>query len=436
MKLLVNILLSLFFLIFFSYSLSAQSSIKFGPIAKSLAGGGTALVENALWGNMNPGGQVFMGQKVGIGIELNSVSGGFLVAGTPSDVEITDQMPWPLGLNVGNYNADHKLNIVPNFGFNLQIDDKNSIGFTIYAIGNRGVNYDGFVYYSEVIAALGSSPELVNPMGTVSSPTSFDLKQNFAAVTYSRRITQNLGIGISLIGAWQSLSIKGLEAFGTLGYSEYPNKLTNNDVDNSFGFGGKLGIQWNISEKVQTGLSFRTNLVMSTFESYKGFISESGRLDIPSEWSLGVVYEPFKRFQLLLDINRICYSRVSSWSKAMSQNNETTLGGKDGAGFGRKDQMNYKFGIQYKIPKWAFRAGYQSSDLAFSNTEALLNILLPDVVKEFVAFGLSRSLGKQNISFSILRGLENTFQGINSLDKKQLIDLNSDIWNFEIAVEF
>jgi hypothetical protein len=63
----------------------------------------------------------FMGQKVGIGIELNSVSGGFLVAGTPSDVEITDQMPWPLGLNVGNYNADHKLNIVPNFGFNLQM---------------------------------------------------------------------------------------------------------------------------------------------------------------------------------------------------------------------------------------------------------------------------------------------------------------------------
>jgi long-subunit fatty acid transport protein len=93
-------------------------------------------------------------------------------------------------------------------------------------------------------------------MGTVSSPTSFDLKQNFAAVTYSRRITQNLGIGISLIGAWQSLSIKGLEAFGTLGYSEYPNKLTNNDVDNSFGFGGKLGIQWNISEKVQNRFEF------------------------------------------------------------------------------------------------------------------------------------------------------------------------------------
>ncbi len=52
-----------------------------------MAGGGTALVENSLWGNMNPGGQVFLGQKVGLGIEAGLFNNSYAIIGAPSSLE-------------------------------------------------------------------------------------------------------------------------------------------------------------------------------------------------------------------------------------------------------------------------------------------------------------------------------------------------------------
>lgn len=427
----------LFLLLFiFSISIYAQSALNYGPRAKSLAGAGTALVENSLWGNMNPGGQVFLGQKVGLGLEIGLFNNNYTVIGQPTDFEPTISSMWPLGLNPGTAEAENKMNIVPQIAFNMNMDEDNSISICIYGNGNRGVEYANKTYYSPVIADFGSSEGFVNPMGTVSEPTMFKFNQYFVAFTYSRKIGDKLGIGISAIGAWQSLSIKGLEAFGSLGYSSFPEELTNNDATNAYGAGGKLGIQWNISEKFRAGVTFRTKLWMSSFEAYKGFLSESGKLDMPSEWNIGLMYNPFARFKMMLDVNRICYSGIPSWGLAMKQNNVVSLGGDNGGGFGRTDQMNYKLGIEYKIPKWSFRAGYQHSDLSLVDTEMLLNILMPDVVSDYVAFGLSRQIGKQTINFSVIKGFENAVTGFNGLDAEQLIELRSDMWNFEIAVEF
>ncbi len=225
----------------------------------------------------------------------------------------------------------------------------------------------------------------------------------------AEKISDKLGIGLSVIGAWQSLSIGGLEAFGSLNYSAYPDELTNNDVANAFGVGGKLGIQWNISDQFQTGVTFRSKIYMSAIDSYKGFVSESGKIDVPSEWSIGMMYHPFNRFRMVLDVNRICYSGVPAWGLAMKQNNEVVLGGDNGGGFGRKDQMNYKFGLQYSIPKWSFRAGYQHSDLTVVSSEVLLHILMPDIIQDYIAFGFSRKIGGQTINFSVIKGFENSF---------------------------
>ncbi len=420
----------------FSLSAFSQSSLNYGARAKSMAGGGTALVENSLWGNMNPGGQVFLGQKVGLGIEASLFHNSYLVIGAPSGLEPSLSSMLPLGLKPGLVEAENKNNIVPQIAFNTNINDNNSISISIYGNGNRGLKYETKTYYSPVIADIESSEGFVNPMGTVTEPTYLKFNQHFAAFTYGRKISEKLGIGLSVIGAWQSLSIGGLEAFGTLNYSAYPDELTNNDAANAFGVGGKLGIQWNISDQFHAGVTFRSKLYMSAFESYKGFISESGKIDVPSEWSIGLMYHPFNRFQMVLDVNRICYSGVPAWGLAMVQDNEVFLGGDKGGGFGRKDQMNYKFGLQYSIPKWSFRAGYQHSDLTIVSSEALLNILMPDIIQDYVAFGFSRKIGQQIINFSVIKGFENNFTGINGLDKEQFVELKSDLWNFELAVEF
>ena len=423
-------------LILFPSLLMAQSSLNYGPRAKSLAGAGTANIENSIWGNGNPGGQVFLGQKIGVGVELSMPKASYQLIGDPTQFEPSMSAMWPLGLEPGLVEASSQTIVVPQIAINMAIDDDNSLGFSIYGNANKGKQYETKTYYSQVIADFGSSEGFINPMGTVTSPTFLKLNQYFGAISYSRKINNKIGIGVSAIAAWQSLNIGGLESFGSLNYSASPNELTSNGAANSFGFGGKLGVQWNISEKFQAAVVFRSKLYMSAFESYKGFISESGKMDLPSEWSIGLLYQPFNRFSMVLDVNRICYSGVPSLGLAMVQNGSVELGGENGGGFGRKDQMNYKFGVQYQIPKWQFRAGYQHSDGILVRSEGLLNILMPDVIEDYVSFGLSRDIGKQAISFAVVKGFNNAFMGVNGLDSQQFIELKAESWMFEIAVEF
>jgi len=416
--------------------LISQTTIGYGPRSKSMSGAGSALIENSLWGNLNPGGLVFLGQKIGIGIEASLPSASYQVYGEATNFNQSLNKQWPLGLKPGLIEADDKTNIIPQIAFNMAIDDNNAIGISIYGNGSRGYNYTEQIYYSTVIADFGSQEGFINPMGTVTSPTFLKLSQYFASISYSRKIGDKIGVGLSLVSSWQSLNIGGLEAFGSLNYSIFPDYVSGNGVANSYGFGGKLGFQWNISEQVQFGLAYRSKIFMSNLDSYKGFISKSGNLDIPSEWNIGLVYHPFDRFLLALDVNRYCYSKVASWGLAMKQGEEISLGGESGGGFGRVDQMSYKLGLQYKIPKWQFRAGYAHTDQTVVDKEVALNLLMPDIINDFASVGFSRSLGKQVINFALVRGFENTLAGNNIMDTKQTIELKSSSWTVEIAVEF
>ncbi|NOR86082.1 MAG: hypothetical protein GQ527_00590 [Bacteroidales bacterium] len=415
---------------------NTQIPTAYGPRSKSMAGAGIANVENSLWGNLNPGGLVFLGQKSGLGIAFLSPTASYQVIGEPTSFEPTLSSQWSLGLQPGLVEAEKKLNIVPHLGFNMVINEESTIGISIYGNSNRGYSYETKTYYSPIIADFGSNEGFINPMGTVSSPTFMELNQYFASISYSRKIGGKIGIGLSAIGAWQSLNLGGLEAFGSLNYSAHPQELTNNDMDNSFGIGGKIGVQWNASEKVQLAVAYQTKIYMSNMESYQGFISESGKLDIPAEWNIGVVYHPFDRFLMALDVSSYCYSGVDSWALSMRQNNSVQLGGENGGGFGRMNQLSYKFGVQYKIPKWQFRAGYAHSDHSIVESEVLLNLLMPEITNDYASIGLSRNIGKRVISIAVVKGFKNSFVGYNNLDTAQLIELNTESWTMELAIEF
>jgi len=420
----------------FLLNVNAQNTVGYGPRAKSMAGAGIALTDHSLWGNLNPGGLVFLGQKYGISLESTMSNASYQVYGEPTSFEQSEDTPWPLGLHPGLVNAEKKTSFMPQIGINLPINEKNTISLNIYGNSSRGFSYEERTYHSSVIESFGSSEGFINPMGTVTSPTFLSLDQYFIALSYSRKLGDKWGIGISAIGAWQSLNVAGLEAFGSLGYSSKADKLTNNESANSFGAGAKIGVQWMLSEKVQMAFAFQSKAFMSTLDSYEGLIAENGKLNIPGEINWGIVYHPFERFLMALDIHRYCYSQVPAWGLAMKQVNQVQLGGENAGGFGRKDQMSYKLGIQYKIPHWQFRAGYAHTDHSLVGSEVLLNLLMPDITSDFVSIGFSRKLGKQTLNIALVKGLENSFTGINILDTAQSIELNTDLWMLELAIEF
>ena len=420
-----------------SLNLIAQNTVGYGPRAKSLAGAGLANIENSLWANFNPGGLVFLGQKIGVGIEISSANKTYEVFGEPTVFEESSSAQWPIGMEPGRVEADNQMDFIPNIGFNWAFNENNSLALSIYGNGNRGASYNVKTYYSNVIEGFGSAQGFINPMGVVSSPTFMNLSQYFAAISYSRKLGEKLGVGISVVGAWQSLSNGGLEAFGSLSnYSAFPHHVSTNEVENVYGLGAKIGVQWQVSEKFNFAFAYRSKLFMSRFESYKGFISESGKLDIPAELNIGILYHPFNRLTLMLDVNRYCYQQVPAWGLTMMQNQKITLGGDLGGGFGRINQMSYKFGLQYKIPKWQFRAGYAHTDQVVMITEVALNLLIPEITTDFISFGFTRDIGEQKLSFAVVKGFNNSVLGINILDKAQQIELTTDTWAIEVAVEF
>ena len=414
----------------------AQNSMGFDAKSIGMGGAVTAMPEYSIYGNNNPGGQVFLGNKFSLGVELAAPKSSYSVIGSPSTFESSRETLWPLGLEEGSFQSNSKINFIPNISLNLRIDEINSLGISIYGNGNQGASFDNKVYFSPVISDFGSSEGFINPMGTITTPSFIKFSQYFAAITYSHKFGENLGIGLSAVGAWQSIDVGGLEAFGTLNYSVYPQKVSTNSTDNAFGIGGKLGVQWNVTKQLMLGVTFRSKLYMTDFSAYKGFINNNGNMDIPSEWSIGAAYQPTDRILVTADVNRYCFSGVDAWGKSFNAQEMYELGGENGGGFGRKDLMSYKLGLQYKIPKWQFRAGYQYRNQVLQNNELLLNILMPQVVQHYIALGLSRQLGKQTINFAVVKGLKNSMEGSNALDNAQQLEITAETLSIAVSVDF
>jgi|GEM_PF-3773431 long-chain fatty acid transport protein len=431
---------SRYLLFFFVLGISilghAQNSLGFDAKTKGFAGAGIAITENSIHANSNPGGQVFVGNKFSLGIELLAPKALYSIKGSPSVFTAETSQPWKLGLEPGSYQSEHKYSIVPHVSLNLKIDNNNSIGLSIYGNGNQGTQYSNKVYFSPVINSFGSSEGFVNPMGIITTPSYIKLLQYFGALSYSHKFGQKLGIGISVVGVWQSIDVGGLESFGSLYYTSYPDKISTNSTDNAFGVGGKLGIQWEATSVLSIGVTFRSKIYTTRFTAYEGLINQNGKMDIPSEWSIGVAWKPTNRILILADVNRYCFSGVKSWGTKFYTDDSYELGGENGGGFGRKDRMSYKAGIRYKIPLWQFRAGYQYSSSVLNESDLLLNILMPEVIQHYASVGISRQLGKQTINIAVVKGFKNSIQGINSLDNNQNIEISAESLSIAVSVDF
>ncbi|MBT8419683.1 MAG: outer membrane protein transport protein, partial [Gammaproteobacteria bacterium] len=150
-----------------------------GTKSKGMAGAGVALAEDAISGALNPANMVHQGTRMDIGASLFHVERGFTANDDTTDANATGQ------INPGNYESRMETFLLPQFGFNYQIDDKSSIGVvTVLGGGNSKYSssaFDGF---------LGK---------TASETVGTDFFQLYVHVPYSRRITDKFSVGVAPI---------------------------------------------------------------------------------------------------------------------------------------------------------------------------------------------------------------------------------------------
>ena len=386
----------------------------YGTKNKGLAGGGSALPQDAMIAASNPAGMVHVGDRMDVGAAIFSPSPrSYSVTGAPAG---TPPANFPLA--PGKYESDNDYFLIPHFARNWMLGSDSSIGVTVY--GNGGMNTE--------YAAPG-------PYG--GGVTGVNLEQLFVNTTYSRKLNENHSLGASVIVAYQRFEAKGLVAFGSLGFSSDANNLTDNGTDSSLGYGFKLGWQGKVSKGLTLAASYQSEMQMEEFDKYRGLFAEQGDFNIPATWTVGLAFEVTPKSTLTFDVQNIMYSDIRAIANPLLPNlGASLLGNDDGAGFGWEDMTIYKLGYQWSTSDdWTWRAGISSGEQPIPNSEHLFNILAPAIMEQHITFGFTKKTGTDSeFNFAAMYAPKVTVSGPNPLNAgPQTIELEMTQYELEAS---
>lgn len=411
------------------YATNGYFSHGYGLKYKALAGAGVALRLGPLAAPNNPAAMAFIGNQYDFSISLFNPNRHYSVIGnpTPNPDLNGDGRPDVFGLLPGTVESDSKWFVIPSLAANWTLNASKtvSLGVSIFGNGGMNTNYDARTFGF--------------------SPTGVDLSQLFVAPTLSIKVAEKHGFGLTPILAYQRFEAKGLQAFGALGFSSAPTKITNNEHSSSTGFGVRVGYLGEWMDFLSVGAAFQTKVKMSEFDDYTGLFTEQGDFDIPANWTVGVALGP-DQMRFVFDVQQILYSEIASVGNPLLPNlQQARLGDDNGAGFGWDDMTVFKGGVYFQTSGgWTWRAGYSFGEQPIPggtnplNSQVLFNILAPGVIEQHLTVGFSKTVGAtKEINIAIMRAFSNSVSGLNPLEiSGQQIELKMDQWEFGVGFSF
>ncbi|MCG8425759.1 MAG: outer membrane protein transport protein [Chromatiales bacterium] len=379
-----------------------------GQKAKGMGGAGVAFPQDSLAGGINPAGMAFVGNRLDIGAEIFRPVRDATLTGTDSNPMVP---PNPDGFSDGSFDgSDRELFLIPEFGYNRVLNDRMTLGVSVF--GNGGMNTD----YA------GGIP-IFNAGGT--NDTGIDLAQVFIVPTFTYKLNEDNALGIGLNLAVQSFAARGLQGFSAFAADgDGVNELTNNGHDISYGAGIRVGWAGRVSDRVTLGATYQTKTYMTELDDYADLFAEQGDFDIPENYAIGIAIQATPKLTIAADVMRINYSGVDSVGNSVTNffgcpilgggaPNSFCLGGDNGPGFGWDDQTIYKLGLAYQYsPKLTLRAGVNHGDAPISSSETFFNVLAPATVETHLTLGATWQLGDgEELTFSYMHAFEEDIKG-------------------------
>ncbi len=351
-----------------------------GARNKAMGGAGVADGRDATALIVNPAGMVGNGTELAVAVSLFSPKRKF--------TGVFDGAGAPLGVGpftpVGEVKSSENLFGIPNIAFVKAIDDTSSWGISMAANGGMNTDYRNVPNGTCQFLFGQTPPQVPAPNGVFcGGDTGINLSQALISVGYAKQMG-NFKIGLSPIFAFQMFEAKGLAVFG--GATSNPAALTNNGSSQSTGFGGKIGVEFALTENIRIGGMYQTKIDMSEFDEYAGLFADGGDFDIPSNYQIGISADVSPDLTINVDYKRINYSDAGSVSNP--SNVLLPFGSAGGPGFGWDDINIFKVGVEWRAnDQWSLRAGYATNDQPISGSDITLNILAPGVVTSHITAG-------------------------------------------------
>ncbi|MBL6989483.1 MAG: outer membrane protein transport protein [Bacteriovoracaceae bacterium] len=392
------------------HATTGMQPIAVGAVYKSLAGAGVAYPNNSFIAVYNPAGLVDLTtSRFDVSVGLFNPERSFRGDGVvldPAEGEVVSR---------------DTLFVLPAVSKSFRLNEKSAWALTMFPKGGGSVVWQHHAVFRRFNAGVGA-----NQSGEGVS-TKAELQQMLIAATYSRKVGRGHSIGVAPLIGFQRFRNHGIGYFRQV--SADPSKLSDNGFDNSFGYGGMVGWQWNATSWLNVGASYQSEIVMQKFEEYAGLFANQGEFNMAPQWTVGVVVSPLRRLKIALDYQRIAYSAIPALSnphdyplvKKGGLNTFAASVGADasrngGAGFGWDDVNIYKVGVEYRYSDTLdLRAGYSYNNCPIGSEDVLFNILATAVTKEHLAFGFSKrfSKNKYQIDLTYIRGFKNSVKGNN-----------------------
>lgn len=266
------------------------------------------------------------------------------------------------------------------------------------------------------------------------SHTGLEYAQVTIAPTLAVKINECHSLGIAFNVQIERFKVNGLENFTSpdplnpinqiLGQvaSTSPSNVTNRGYDYSTGFTPTLGWLWHINDCLTFGLTYQPKTSMPKLKKYKGFLSQHGRLDVPQKIGAGIAWNFIPCATLAFDVEHIDWDQIKALKNNV-ENSEGTLnqlGASNGPGFGFRNQLYYRVGVEYEVTEClTLRAGYRWVRVPFKKEANATNLLLDDCVESFATCGATWDWDDCNeLSAVFAYGFEHKVNGTNVIPSR------------------
>lgn len=371
----------------------------YGMQSLGMGGASVAVTGNTFAGANNPALAAFAGNRFEVGANIFMPKRGASRTGAgPMD---------------GNVSSGSSTFVVPEFGYNRQLDAKTAVGLTVY--GNGGMNTDYAA--TGVDCRPNGGPDSNMLCGNTN--LGVNLMQLIVAPTFAYKLSETSAIGVSPLLVYQQFKASGLQAFAGnpqwTGQNTYATNTTDNGNDSSKGLGVRLGYTTALNDAVRLGVSYSPKINMGRFKKYSQLFAEGGDFDIPENYAMGVTIQASPAVLLALDYQRINYSDVKAIGNQMMQGGP--LGADNGPGFGWSDLNVLKLGVEWKQSQnLTLRAGYNHTNNPVSGANVTFNIIAPGVITDHYTLGATYKLDdKSDLTFAYMYAPKNTVTGTSAL---------------------
>jgi long-chain fatty acid transport protein len=429
-----------------------------GTKNKSMAGAGIALPEDAIDASNNPAVATEVGDQFVIGAALFSPIRKYQTTESMANGQCFPNMGCAITIGPNNIKSDENYFVIPHMAWSKQLNNGNALALSFYGRGGMNTTWKGGTATFDPDGPGTDFGPMTFPGTYGAGDAGVDYNQAFLDLTWAKKVNNRLSLGVAGIFVAHWFEAKGVASFAPLtetyarsfvetGQPQMPTSLSNNGHDLAFGYGIKLGLHAELSERLSLGLMYQSKIWMGEFDDYSDLFANQGDMDVPPDLKIGLTWQATDAMAWSFDIEHIWYSDVDSVGNpiallfqcptagvgGMELNN--CLGGSNGGGFGWDDMTVYKLGLRWKAGEdWTWRFGYSYGEQPIPESEMSFNILAPGVMEDHITAGftLERTPGRQ-FNMAVMYAPNVKVTGPQNFDPSQNVTFQMYQWEVEAS---